>query len=236
MTMTIDESLAIDNALEGVQLLNTYAQSELEPDDLTSFQTAFAGLLENYDLLGTEASLTAMCASQATVEVIDPCVHCGKSTSFGSGLYVNRIPAETEDADGYMCASCQSIECVVCKQPTLDYSFNDEGDALCDECSEKAHTCTVLWSTEGIELTNAHLNCYYQNDEEIKRLMLGVVAEELGWDIEDIGDWEYPIIIEWIMPNRVEFRPFMGLVFVTDDDSKEQPSMTATGGYTWNWH
>jgi hypothetical protein len=40
------------------------------------------------------------------------CVHCGRDTSPGSGLYVNRIPADTYDEDageyvaGFMCPEC----------------------------------------------------------------------------------------------------------------------------------
>ena len=37
------------------------------------------------------------------------CILCGEDTSFGSGRFVNRIPAD----DNYMCAECQN---------------NDEGD------------------------------------------------------------------------------------------------------------
>ena len=31
------------------------------------------------------------------------CILCGEDTSFGSGRFVNRIPAD----DNYMCAECQ---------------------------------------------------------------------------------------------------------------------------------
>ena len=40
------------------------------------------------------------------------CVHCGEDTSFGSGRFVNRIPAE----DGYACAECMAIECDRCDE------------------------------------------------------------------------------------------------------------------------
>ena len=60
------------------------------------------------------------------------CVHCGKDTSFGSGRFVNRIPADAdyevldnkgkvifaddEYRDGYSCAECMAIECDRCDE------------------------------------------------------------------------------------------------------------------------
>lgn len=41
------------------------------------------------------------------------CVFCGDDTSFGSGKYVNRVPAE----DGYACAECMTLECCRCGKP-----------------------------------------------------------------------------------------------------------------------
>ena len=40
------------------------------------------------------------------------CVECKRSTTFGSGLFVNRIPADDNEGNvGYMCPECQMIEC-----------------------------------------------------------------------------------------------------------------------------
>jgi len=55
------------------------------------------------------------------VDIGDRCTHCGRDTSFGSGLFVNRIPSGGFAAmlvldigieipvtvDGYMCPDCQ---------------------------------------------------------------------------------------------------------------------------------
>lgn len=47
----------------------------------------------------------------------DPCVHCGESTAFGSGRFVNRIGWD----DGWACAECAGSECSECgKQIPLD--------------------------------------------------------------------------------------------------------------------
>ena len=35
----------------------------------------------------------------------DPCVHCGKSTAFGSGRFVDRIGYD----EGWACAECMTI-------------------------------------------------------------------------------------------------------------------------------
>jgi hypothetical protein len=52
--------------------------------------------------------------------VIDPCLDCGLSTAFGSGRFVDRIPADREDyetgeyRDGFLCAMCAGYECDKC--------------------------------------------------------------------------------------------------------------------------
>jgi hypothetical protein len=54
----------------------------------------------------------------------DPCVYCGESTAFGSGLFVNRVPGDhtTEDGeyrDGYWCVECLGgYECDRCGEET----------------------------------------------------------------------------------------------------------------------
>jgi len=36
------------------------------------------------------------------------CLWCRRDTSFGTGLFVNRIPAWLEDEEGYKCIECGS--------------------------------------------------------------------------------------------------------------------------------
>lgn len=36
----------------------------------------------------------------------DQCVECGKSSARGSGRFVNRVPAETDNLSGFMCGVC----------------------------------------------------------------------------------------------------------------------------------
>ena len=42
------------------------------------------------------------------------CVFCRRDTSWGSGRFVNRIPAETDDVSGYVCVDCQTSEDDAC--------------------------------------------------------------------------------------------------------------------------
>jgi hypothetical protein len=44
-------------------------------------------------------------------DVGDRCVECDRDTSFGSGLFVNRVSAGTETKTGYLCPDCQLWEC-----------------------------------------------------------------------------------------------------------------------------
>jgi hypothetical protein len=58
-------------------------------------------------------------------EIIDPCVHCGESTAFGFGNYVNRLGWD----DGWSCAMCAGYECDLCDQNIyLDEDHNIDGE------------------------------------------------------------------------------------------------------------
>ena len=70
------------------------------------------------------------------INIGDNCTHCGRSTEFGSGLFINRIPSETEREEGYMCPECQLVECDTCEKLTLNYAINDDGNIVCENCDE----------------------------------------------------------------------------------------------------
>lgn len=38
------------------------------------------------------------------------CLYCRQDTSFGSGRFVNRIPASNETESGWMCPDCQVVD------------------------------------------------------------------------------------------------------------------------------
>ena len=59
----------------------------------------------------------------------DNCVYCGESTALGAlrtdgsliGKFINRIPVDTGEVDGWGCAECSGFECDQCgKQIYLD--------------------------------------------------------------------------------------------------------------------
>ena len=66
------------------------------------------------------------------MDIGNRCVHCGKDTSFGSGRFVNRIPADADYEatdkdgkvifadgkyrDGYACAECMAMPCDRCDE------------------------------------------------------------------------------------------------------------------------
>ena len=88
-----------------------------------------------------------------TVETLDDlwediCVGCAEDTSFGSGRFVNRIPAdgfaycyETEEeiyVDGWLCWECREMDCDFCDNKTLEPQIiNASGELMCEECDEK---------------------------------------------------------------------------------------------------
>jgi hypothetical protein len=54
--------------------------------------------------------------------IIDPCAHCGESTAFGYGRFVNRIGYD----DGWACAQCSGYECESCEKDIyLDAEVRD---------------------------------------------------------------------------------------------------------------
>lgn len=69
------------------------------------------------------------------------CTHCGRNVSWGSGLFVNRVPSGwseglgTPELVGYMCADCQMETCETCGEETLDFSMKPECGVICDDCS-----------------------------------------------------------------------------------------------------
>ena len=81
------------------------------------------------------------------------CISCGASVAPGSGLYVNRIPADDGESIGFLCAECQGSECDVCGNPILDAYLVEheitvtdaagktittvEGEHVCDNCYEQ---------------------------------------------------------------------------------------------------
>ena len=50
------------------------------------------------------------------VDIGDKCVECLRSTAFGTGLFVNRIPADNDEYIGWLCPECNWHECDRCDE------------------------------------------------------------------------------------------------------------------------
>jgi hypothetical protein len=70
-----------------------------------------------------------------TKDIGNLCIYCFKDTSFGSGRFVNRIPACDDEHDGYACPECMEMECDRCdKMIGLDCDVTWNGMKLHEEC------------------------------------------------------------------------------------------------------
>ena len=50
------------------------------------------------------------------VDIGDKCIECMRSTVFGTGLFVNRLPADNGKYIGYLCPECNFTECDRCNE------------------------------------------------------------------------------------------------------------------------
>ena len=85
--------------------------------------------------------------NQHPIDIGDECVDCRQDTSFGTGRFVNRIPAFVDrevdgkwlELDGYLCAECREMECEGkdCDYMVLDDYTIIDGTVLCNTCVEK---------------------------------------------------------------------------------------------------
>ena len=94
--------------------------------------------------------------NQTPIDFGDKCTECERDTSFGSGLFVNRIPSQMdhespegrfEIRDGYMCWECQRVECqgeCPIGNLTLDYQIV-EGTILCPDCLNQQLSVGAVW-------------------------------------------------------------------------------------------
>jgi hypothetical protein len=108
------------------------------------------------------------------VDIGNLCTHCSRDTSFGSGLFVDRIPSGADgrlllanntgldvSVEGYMCHECQRVECDKCDKPTLDYHMVD-GSVFCSDCFK------VIWghALEDCEHGYIRRTCTECNDDK----------------------------------------------------------------------
>ena len=100
-----------------------------------------------------------MTSKQFYCDVGNLCVECLRDTSFGSGLFVNRIPGdryvynkaghEIGMRDGYLCCECGGFECDRCGEKMLidedvmsDQVYGEDAGTLSREFPDGAiHIC-----------------------------------------------------------------------------------------------
>ena len=61
------------------------------------------------------------------INVGEQCIYCDESVAWGSGLYVNRIPADDGEKTGFMCGVCV-----------------EEAEELADECRPEMFGFTII--------------------------------------------------------------------------------------------
>jgi len=111
------------------------------------------------------------------MDIGNNCVYCNKDTSFGSGKFVNRIPAdadcEMEDSegniifqdgqyrDGYACTECMVIECDRCDEMvslhediTAQDVFGIEADTFKDRAYRVHYDCLTKEEKDLLEEQN----------------------------------------------------------------------------------
>ena len=74
------------------------------------------------------------------IDVGNNCIHCGRDTSFGSGLFVNRIPADDGEKDGYACPECMAMPCCRC-----DELIPMDEDITSDQCGYDQYFQDGAW-------------------------------------------------------------------------------------------
>ena len=81
------------------------------------------------------------------VDIGDKCVECLKSTSFGTGLFVNRIPADNDEYIGWLCPECNFWECdrcdekIYCDEDITAYDVFDENKNFSDGAYRVHYDC-----------------------------------------------------------------------------------------------
>ena len=97
------------------------------------------------------------------VDIGDKCIECMRSTVFGTGLFVNRLPADNDKYIGYLCPECNFHECdrcnekIYCDEDVTAYDvyqehrdFSDGAYRVHEECltKEEKKKFDELWSEE----------------------------------------------------------------------------------------
>ena len=95
------------------------------------------------------------------VDIGDKCVECLRPTSFGTGLFVNRIPADNDEYIGWLCPECNFWECdrcdekIYCDEDITAYDVFDENKNFSDGAYRVHYDCLTEEEKEIMEKNNA---------------------------------------------------------------------------------
>ena len=97
------------------------------------------------------------------VDIGDKCVECLRLTSFGTGLFVNRIPADNDKYIGWLCPECNWHECdrcdekIYCDEDCTPYDGygNLEPTEFSDGAYRVHYDCSTEEEKEIMEKNNA---------------------------------------------------------------------------------
>ena len=95
------------------------------------------------------------------VDIGDKCVECLRPTSFGTGLFVNRIPADNDEYIGWLCPECNFWECdrcdekIYCDEDVTAYDVFDENKNFSDGAYRVHYDCLTEEEKEIMEKNNA---------------------------------------------------------------------------------
>ena len=97
------------------------------------------------------------------VDIGDKCVECLRPTSFGTGLFVNRIPADNDEYIGWLCPECNWHECdrcdekIYCDEDCTPYDVYDsvQVSEFSDGAYRVHYECLTKEEKEIMEKNNA---------------------------------------------------------------------------------
>ena len=95
------------------------------------------------------------------VDIGNKCVECLRPTSFGTGLFVNRIPADNDEYIGWLCPECNFWECdrcdekIYCDEDITAYDVFDDNKNFSDGAYRVHYDCLTEEEKEIMEKNNA---------------------------------------------------------------------------------
>ena len=119
------------------------------------------------------------------------CIDCKQDTSFGSGRFVNRIPADDGEVSGFMCADCQMVECDSCEQKVYEYATSEQGMWYCiDKCYKPETLVDIKTKFRDAQGMFESLLETYPDDEDVNLFSrkLNELLELMGENDETLAD------------------------------------------------